>query len=417
MADENPDMLEGTIACVNSAVAELGIRDDMRDVIIEPWRELSAALPVRMDDGSVKVFHGYRSQHNATRGPFKGGIRFHPHADIFHTRALAMLMTFKSALVDIPFGGAKGGVQVDPRALSERELISLTRRYTRSINHVLGVSRDIPAPDLGTSAQTMAWIMDEYSAIHGYTPGIVTGKPVELGGSEGRSESPGRGAAVVGRLAAIDHDGVDSEHHTVIVQGYGQVGSSAARKFHADGAKVVAVSDISGGMYNSNGLDIPGLDSFLDAGGSLGDFTGGEMVSNSELLELEAEVLVPAAIEGVITTDNADRINARIIVEGANQPTTTGADHVLSDRGIVIVPDILANAGGVVVSYFEWAQNIQRFKWTLERVNSELEAIMMKAYRATKEYSDSRGVTMRSAAYDIAIQRLNQAIELRGFLK
>lgn len=417
MPEDDPQMLEGTIACVDSAITELGIRDDMRDVIIEPWRELSAALPVRMDDGTVKVFHGYRSQHNATRGPFKGGIRFHPDADIYHTRALAMLMTFKSALVDIPFGGAKGGVQVDPRKLSERELISLTRRYTRSINHVLGVSRDIPAPDLGTSAQTMAWIMDEYSAIHGYTPGIVTGKPVELGGSEGRSESPGRGAAIVGRLAAVDHPSVDSNSHTVIVQGYGQVGSSAARKFHEDGARVVAVSDVSGGIYNANGLDIPALDSSLRGGSSVVDFGGGERVPNSELLELDADVLVPAAIEGVITTENADRIKAKLIVEGANQPTTTGADAIFAERGVIVVPDILANAGGVVVSYFEWAQNIQRFKWTLERVNAELESIMMNAYRATQQHAESRGLTLRSAAYDIAIERLNKAIELRGFLK
>lgn len=413
----DPKMLEGTIAYVDSAIAELGIRDDMRDVIIEPWRELSASLPVRMDNGTVKVFHGYRSQHNATRGPFKGGIRFHPHADIYHTRALGMLMTFKSALVDIPFGGAKGGVQVDPRKLSERELIALTRRYTRSINHVLGVSRDIPAPDLGTSSQTMAWIMDEYSAIHGYTPGIVTGKPVELGGSQGRSESPGRGAAIIGRLAIVDHPDIDTDSNTVIIQGYGQVGSSAARKFAEDGSTVVAVSDIYGGIYSENGLDIAAVDSHLRAGGKLAEFPGVETVSNEELLELSADVLVPAAIEGVLTTDNADRVKAKLVVEGANQPTTTGADEIFADKGVVVAPDILANAGGVVVSYFEWAQNIQRFQWTLERVNTELEAIMSKAYRATHEYSTSRNVSLRSAAYDIAIERLNRAIELRGFLK
>lgn len=416
MVGQDLQMLEGTVACVNVAVAELGIRDDMRDVIIEPWRELSVALPVRMDDGNVKVFHGYRSQHNATRGPFKGGIRYHPAADLSHTRALGMLMTFKSALVDIPFGGAKGGVQVDPRQLSERELISLTRRYTRSINNVLGVSRDIPAPDLGTNSQTMAWIMDEYSAIHGYTPGIVTGKPVELGGSEGRSESPGRGAAIVGRLAAADL-GIGAGSPTVIVQGYGQVGSSAARKFVEDGGKVVAVSDISGGLYNRDGLDIPVLDEYLAAGGSMADFTGGERVSNEELLELEADVLVPAAIEGVITTENAGNIRVKLVVEGANQPTTVGADMILLERGINVVPDILANAGGVVVSYFEWAQNIQRFKWGLERVNNELESIMTAAYKTTYEYSQTHGVTFRAAAYNIAVERLTKAIDLRGFLK
>jgi glutamate dehydrogenase (NAD(P)+) len=409
-------MLEGTVACVNSAVAELGIRDDMRDVIIEPWREMTTAMPVLMDDGSVKVFKGYRSQHNATRGPFKGGIRFHPAADLSHTRALAMLMTFKSALVNIPFGGAKGGIQVDPKQLSERELITLTRRYTRSINHILGVNRDIPAPDLGTNSQTMAWIMDEFSVINGYTPGIVTGKPVELGGSEGRAESPGRGAAIVSRMAAEDLE-IGGDSPTVIVQGYGQVGSSAARKFVEDGARVIAVSDVAGGLYNPNGIDIHELDRILGEGGRLADVRGGDSVSNDELLQLDADVLVPAAIEGVITTSNAGDIKAKLVVEGANQPTTVGADKILSDRGVTVVPDILANAGGVIVSYFEWAQNIQQFKWKLERVNEELESIMEKAYRLTYQRSREFGVPMRMAAYNLAVERLTKAIELRGFLK
>jgi glutamate dehydrogenase (NAD(P)+) len=416
MASGDMQMLEGTIAWVNAAVAQLGIRDDMRDVIVEPWRELTVSIPVQMDNGTVRVFHGYRSQHNAARGPFKGGIRFHPAADQSHTRALGMLMTFKSALVNIPFGGAKGGIQVDPRALSERELIELTRRYTRGINHVLGVSRDIPAPDLGTNSQTMAWIMDEYSALHGYTPGIVTGKPVELGGSEGRSESPGRGAAIVSRLAALDR-GIGGESPSIIVQGYGQVGSSAARKFVEDGARVVAVSDVSGGLYNPKGVDIAALDKLLAEGGKFSDFKGGEKVSNDELLCLEADVLVPAAIEDVLTSDNAPNIKVKMVVEGANQPTTTAADAILTERGIPVVPDILANAGGVVVSYFEWAQNIQQFKWKLDRVYAELTSIMETAYRATQEYAMANSVTLRSAAYTLEIQRLHRAIELRGFLK
>ena len=416
MAGDDLQMLEGTVACVNAAVAELGIRDDMRAVIIEPWREMTTSMPVLMDDGTVKVFKGYRSQHNATRGPFKGGIRFHPAADLSHTRALAMLMTFKSALVDIPFGGAKGGIQVDPKALSDHELISLTRRYTRSINHILGVNRDIPAPDLGTNAQTMAWIMDEYSVLNGYTPGIVTGKPVELGGSEGRAEAPGRGTAIVSRMAALDLE-IGGESPTVIVQGYGQVGSSAARKFVEDGARVVAVSDVSGGLYNSHGLDIRELDRIIGEGGGLADVRGGDRVSNDELLRLDADVLVPAAIEGVITTSNASDIKARMVVEGANQPTTVGADAILVERGVVVVPDILANAGGVIVSYFEWAQNIQQFKWKLERVNEELESMMGKAYRVTYQHSREHAVPMRAAAYNIAVARLTRAIELRGFLK
>lgn len=416
MAGDDLQMLDGTIACVNAAVADLGIRDDMREVIIEPWRELTTSMPVLMDDGSVKVFKGYRSQHNATRGPFKGGIRFHPAADISHTRALGMLMTFKSALVDIPFGGAKGGIQVDPRKLSERELITLTRRYTRSINHILGVNRDIPAPDLGTNSQTMAWIMDEYSVLNGYTPGIVTGKPVELGGSEGRGEAPGRGAAIVSRLAAEDLE-IGGGSPTVIVQGYGQVGSSAARKFVEDGATVVAVSDVTGGLYNPNGLNIQEVDRVLGEGGKLAEVPGGDTVSNDELLRLDADVLVPAAIEGVITTSNAGEIKAKLVVEGANQPTTLGADEILVDRGVTVVPDILANAGGVIVSYFEWAQNIQQFKWKLERVNEELESIIGKGYRVTYQRSKELGVPMRAAAYDIAVARLTRAIEMRGFLK
>jgi glutamate dehydrogenase (NAD(P)+) len=409
-------MLQGTIACVNEAVKVLDIRDDMRDVLIEPWRELTVSLPVRLDNGTVKVFRGYRSQHNAARGPFKGGIRYHPNADQAHTLALAMLMTFKSALVDIPFGGAKGGVQVDPKQLSEPELIRLTRRYTRSIHHMLGVNRDIPAPDLGTNSQTMAWIMDEYSAINGYTPGIVTGKPVELGGSEGRNESPGRGAAIVGMLAAKDF-AISSNGLRAVVQGYGQVGSSAARKFHADGAKVIGVSDVRGGIYNPKGLDIPALDRLIAEGGRPADFRDAEKVTNAELLCLETDLLVPAAIENVITSENAPKLRAKMVVEGANQPTTTSGDRILRERGIIVVPDILANAGGVVVSYFEWAQNIQVFSWDLERVNSELDKVMERAYTATRDFAREHEVSLREAAYNIAVERVAKAIQLRGFLK
>ncbi len=416
MASRDLQMLEGTVANVDRAIESLGLRDDIRDVIVEPWREITASLTIRMDDGTARVFKGFRSQHNAARGPFKGGTRFHPAADLAHTRALGMLMTFKTALVDVPFGGAKGGIQVDPHELSERELIALTRRYTRSIHHMIGVSRDIPAPDLGTSAQTMAWIMDEYSAINGYTPGIVTGKPVELGGSEGRSESPGRGAAIAGRLAAIDLD-IGGSSPRVVIQGYGQVGSSAARKFVEDGATVLAVSSHLGGIYNSNGLDIAEIDRIVSEGGTLLDYPNADQVSNAELLLLDADMLAPSAIEDVITTENADQIKAKLIVEGANQPTSIEADRILKDRGVTIIPDILANAGGVVVSYFEWAQNVQRFKWSLDRVNSELESIIEAGYRATFSTAKDAGVTMREAAYNLAIDRLTRAIELRGFLK
>jgi glutamate dehydrogenase (NAD(P)+) len=409
-------MLETTVGFVDSAVESLKLDDGMRDVLVEPWRELSVSLPIRMDDGSVKVFHGYRSQHNAARGPYKGGIRYHPHADQAHTRALAMLMTFKSALADIPFGGAKGGIQVDTRQLSEPELIRLTRRYTRNIHHIIGVNRDIPAPDLGTSSQTMAWIMDEYGSINGYTPGIVTGKPLELGGSQGRNESPGRGAAVVGLLAAKDL-GVDGNGLRVAIQGYGQVGSSAARKFHEDGAIVVAVSDVNNGIYNPKGIDIAALDRHVAQTKTVAGFPGTEKVSNDELLLLECDALVPAAIEGVITSENAPKLRAKFVVEGANQPTSAEADVILSDRGITVVPDILANAGGVIVSYFEWAQNIQVFSWELERVNRELDHIMERSYRDTWQASQRDGVSMRDAAFDIAVARVAKATMLRGFLR
>ena len=410
------DMLTGTIKCVDVAVKSLGVRDDLRDVLVEPWRQLSVTLPVRMDDGHVRVFRGSRSQHNAARGPYKGGLRYHPNADPEHTLALAMLMTFKSALVDIPFGGAKGGIQVDPKELSEQELIRLTRRYVRNIHHIIGVNRDIPAPDLGTNSQTMAWFMDEYSAIKGYTPGIVTGKPVELGGSVGRAESPGRGAAVITLLAAKDL-GVSSNGLRAVIQGYGQVGASAARKLDAEGQKVIAVSDVTGGIYNSRGLDIEALDAAVAEGASVTEFGGGDTVTNDELLHLDTDVLIPAAIEGVITTKNAPGIKARLIVEGANQPTTVGADMVLAERGVTVVPDILANAGGVIVSYFEWVQNIQVFKWELERVNGELDRLLSRAYHATWEISQTKKQPMRDSAYEIAVKRVTETTELRGFLK
>jgi glutamate dehydrogenase (NAD(P)+) len=409
-------MLSGTIALIDTAIGSLGVDDDMRDVLIEPWRELIVSLPITMDDGTVVVFKGSRSQHNAARGPYKGGIRYHPHADRDHTRALSMLMTFKSALADIPFGGAKGGIQVDPKALSENELNRLTRRYVRSIHHILGVNRDIPAPDLGTSAQTMAWIMDEYGAIHGYTPGIVTGKPVEVGGSQGRADAPGRSAAVAGILAAQDL-GMPADGLRAVVQGYGQVGSAAAHTLRDGGVMVTAVSWHSGGTYKEEGLDLYALDHFLSEGGALQEFRGGEQITNEELLLLETDLLVPAAIEGVITSVNAPYIRAKIIVEGANQPTSLEADEILDSRGITVVPDILANAGGVVVSYFEWAQNIQVFQWELDRVNKELDRIVNRSYAETAELARSKNISMRRAAYEIAVNRVLQAILLRGFLK
>ena len=414
MAQDN-SMLDGTIASVDASIRSLNLEDDMRAVLIEPWREIQVALPVLMDDGNVRVFRGYRSQHNAARGPYKGGIRYHPNADLNHVRALGMLMTWKTALADVPFGGAKGGVSVDPRELSTHELNRLTRRYTMSMHHVLGVNRDIPAPDLGTSAQTMAWIMDAYGSIHGHTPGIVTGKPIELGGSLGRAEAPGRGAAIVGTRAIVDN-GSTPEQSTVVVQGYGAVGSSAAKTISEDGAKVIAVSDVDGAIINSRGLDIDALDRIVIEGGVVSDFADADQLNNDDLLELKCDVLIPAAIEDVITTQNASKVQADIIVEGANRPVTSGADEILVDSNKQVVPDILANAGGVIASYFEWAQNIQVFNWELERVNRELGQLINRAYDVTRARAEQTGSTMREAAFDVAVSRVAETIKIRSYV-
>lgn len=412
---QDSSMLDGTIASVDAAVRSMELEDDMRQVLVEPWREIQVALPIRMDDGSVRVFKGYRSQHNAARGPYKGGIRYHPNADLDHTRALGMLMTWKTALADVPFGGAKGGVSVDPRELSTSELNRLTRRYTMSMHHVLGVNRDIPAPDLGTTAQTMAWIMDAYGSIHGHTPGIVTGKPIELGGSLGRAEAPGRGAAVVGCRAIVD-SGSTPEHSTIAVQGFGAVGAAAARTMFDRGSNVIAVSDVDGAIINTSGLNIPELERIVAKGGTIADFDDADSLNNNELLELDCDVLIPAAIEDVITAQNASKIRAKIIVEGANRPVTSDADEILVDAGINIIPDILANAGGVVASYFEWAQNVQVFNWELVRVNNELDKKMNVAYDVTKAQADRNGGTMREAAFDVAVSRVAETIKIRSYV-
>jgi glutamate dehydrogenase (NAD(P)+) len=412
---QDSSMLDGTIASLDTAVRSLGLEDDMRETLVTPWREIQVGMPVQMDDGKVRVFHGYRSQHNASRGPYKGGIRYHPNADLAHTRALGMLMTWKTALADVPFGGAKGGVSVDPRELSNGELNRLTRRYTMSIHHVIGVNRDIPAPDLGTSAQTMAWIMDAYGSIHGHTPGIVTGKPIELGGSLGRAEAPGRGAAVVGCRAIVD-SGSTPDQCTVAVQGFGAVGAAAAQTMFDNGAKVIAVSDVDGAIINTSGLDIPALLRIVLDGGSVSDFVDADPLDNADLLTLDCDVLIPAAIEDVITPMNAPDVRAGIIIEGANRPVTSVADEILADAGKNVIPDILANAGGVIASYFEWAQNIQVFNWELERVNRELDKKMNKAYDVTKAQADRNGGSMRKAAFDVAVNRVAETIKIRGYV-
>lgn len=393
----------------------IGLRDEVRQMLGTPWRELRVQVPVRMDDGSVRVFVGYRVQHNGARGPYKGGIRFHPEANDDEVRALASLMTWKNALVDVPFGGAKGSVQCDPDSLSQDELNRLTRRFTQNIEHVLGENRDIAAPDMGTNAQTMAWMMDAYGQVHGHTPSIVTGKPVEMGGSYGREAAPGRGAVLV--LAAwAENAGVSLEGATVAIQGFGHVGGWIARLVTGLGCKVVAVSDVRGGVYNPQGLDIEALLTHVRENRFLAGFPNAEAVTNEEILELPCTILAPAAVGSVIHEGNADRIKASVVLEGANHPTTPGADLALSEHGVTMLPDILVNAGGVVVSYFEWTQNIQQFRWEETRVNDELGRMMGRATRSVLERSVREGISLREAAFAIGVERVARAIELRGFV-
>ena len=399
----------------NAAATRLGLDSGTTRMLQEPWRNLRVSLPVRMDDGRIEVFNGYRVQHNGARGPYKGGVRFHPLADEDEVRALAMLMTWKTALLDLPFGGAKGGIQLDPLALSQRELNAVTRRYTQNIQHILGPYRDIPAPDLGTNAQTMAWMMDEYSQIHGYTLPIVTGKPMEVGGSLGREEATGRGVLFVLQEAANDL-AMDLDQARITVQGFGNVGSWFCRLAHQAGSRIVAVADSRGAVYNMTGLKIPELVDFVSHNGSVDGFPGGERCAPEDVLEIEADVFVPAAIENVITEETARRLPVRVVLEAANHPTTPEGDMVLQERGIHVLPDLLVNAGGVTVSYFEWTQNIQQFDWTEERVNEELYNRIVPAYRAVAVKAREGGLTLREAAFDIGVERVARTAELRGFV-
>ena len=397
------------------AADRLGLDDGMREMLRRPWRELQVSVPIRTDNGDIKVYTGYRVQHNGARGPYKGGVRYHPLADLDEIRALASLMTWKNALVDIPFGGAKGGIQCDPRSMSEVELNRLTRRYTMQIEHLLGVNRDIPAPDLGTNSQTMAWMMDTYGQIHGYSPGIVTGKPVELGGSVGRDSATGRGAVFVLREAGKDI-GISSDGARIVVQGFGQVGSWTVRLLGEMGCKVIGVSDVEGGIYNPGGIDINALMEHKEASGTVSNFPGGDTISNEDLLELECEFLVPAAIDKVIHRDNATKVRAKVVVEAANHPLTPEADDILNDAGVTVIPDILVNAGGVIVSYFEWTQNLYQHQWDMERVNDELHKIMTRAYVAVKETTAAENITLREAAFLIGVGRVAKVARMRGFI-
>ena len=379
-----------------------------------PKRELITNFPVKMDDGSVSVFTGYRIQHNLARGPAKGGIRYHPQVSQGEVRALAMWMTWKCAVVSIPYGGAKGGVACDPKQMSLAELERLTRRYTSEISMLIGPEKDIPAPDMNTNARVMAWIMDTYSMNVGYSvPGVVTGKPLEIGGSQGRDEATGRGVSIIAD-EAMHHLGRSLDGATVAIQGYGNVGSHAARTLGEMGARIVGASDSSGGVHNPSGLDPAQLSRFRSEGGRLVDYTDGDSVTNAEILEVACDILVPAALENQITAANASRVQARVIVEGANGPTTPEADAILQDNGALLAPDILANAGGVVVSYFEWIQGRQHYFWDIEEVLTKLERIMKDAFGEVVSLAGEQNVSLRDAALMLAVNRVAQAIDIRG---
>ncbi|MFP6590178.1 MAG: Glu/Leu/Phe/Val dehydrogenase dimerization domain-containing protein [Candidatus Latescibacterota bacterium] len=404
---------ENTNRLFDRGADAIDLPDDERLLLKTPFREVQVEVPVRMSSGEIEVFLGYRVQHNTARGPMKGGLRFHPHVDIDEARALASLMTWKTALVDVPFGGAKGGITCDPLNLTEKELEHLTRRFTTRIGLAWGLHTDIPAPDVNTNAQVMAWIMDEYSQRFGYTPGIVTGKPLSLGGSPGREAATGRGVSIITREAAREFD-IELKGARVAIQGFGNVGSWTARLLTEMGATIVAVSDASGGLFAADGLAVDDLTNHCRERRTIEGFGSGESISNDDLLTMDCDILIPAALGGSITQDNAKEVRARMIVEAANSPVTTIADAILEERGIPIVPDILANAGGVTVSYFEWVQNIQAFTWDEQHVNEQLENILSRAYQSVVHIMQEKKVPMRTAAFSIAIQRVAEAERLRG---
>jgi glutamate dehydrogenase (NAD(P)+) len=408
------DPWEAALEQFARAADHLSLKRGIREFLASPHRELTVHFPVRMDDGTVRTFVGHRVHHSMVLGPTKGGVRYHPAVTLNEVRALAMLMSWKCAVVGLPYGGAKGGVAVDPAGLSPNELEHLTRRYASEILPMIHPEGDIPAPDVGTNPQVMAWIMDTYSMRRGYsTPSVVTGKPIAIGGSAGRIEATGRGVAITLREAARRY-GYPLEGATVVVQGFGNVGSVAAVQIARLGCRLVAVSDVSGGVYNADGLDVGRLVAHVREARTVAGFRGGEAITNQELLELPCDFLVPCALEGQIAEDNAPRIGARVVVEGANGPTTPAADAILADRGVLVVPDIVANAGGVVVSYFEWVQGLQRFFWQEDEVNANLERIMVRAFGEVAAVADARRVSLRDAALIRAIDRVAQALYLRG---
>ena len=411
--------LDDVIGRIDTAAKKLNLDPSIHKTLRTSRRSLIVTFPVKMDNGEVEVFSGYRVQYNYVRGPSKGGIRYHPDVTLEEVTALAGLMALKCAVVDVPFGGAKGGVACDPKNMSVGELERLTRRYTYMILPLVGPEQDIPAPDVNTDHQTMSWIMDTYSMLRGYTvPGVVTGKPLQLGGSKGRLTGTGRGLAYVTEdmLRSL---GMKINGTTVCVQGFGNVGMNVAKFLHEDGCRIVGVTDMTGGIFDSNGIDVPSLALHAQKKKGIRDFAGGEFIPTSEdanrrLLSTETDVLIPAALENQITESNASDVNAKLIVEGANGPTTTDADEILAKRGIRVVPDILANAGGVIVSYFEWVQDIQAYLWSEQEVNLKLKTLMNGAFNQVREFAEKHQVTLREAAYMLAVDKMAQVTQLRG---
>jgi len=411
---EGPNEFETAQRQFDRAAEILNLDPNIRCILRTPQRILEVHFPVHMDDGSIRVFTGFRVQHNLHRGPTKGGIRYHPDVTLDEVKALAMWMTWKCAIIGLPFGGAKGGVVVEPERLSQTELEHLTRRFTTEISIIIGPERDIPAPDVNTSGQTMAWMMDTYSMHTGFSvPAVVTGKPLSIGGSEGRLEATGRGVMIV-TIDALQRLGIPPTETTVAVQGFGNVGSHTARLLHQEGCRIVAVSDVHGGIYNPKGLPVPELLRYVQEHGTVLGFPQTESVTNMELLELPVTVLVPAALGNQITAENADRIRARVVSEGANGPTTPEADAIMHENGVFLIPDILANAGGVTVSYFEWVQDLQQFFWTENEIDQKLAHIMRKSFAKTYATMENRGVDMRMAAYIEAVSNVAAATDARS---
>jgi len=399
----------------DDATERLELPDDLRTVFWTPYREVTVQIPVKLADGKVHVFSGYRIQHNGARGPYKGGIRFHPEVDVDEVRALASLMTWKTAVAGIPYGGAKGGVNCPADELERAEVQKIARSFMDKIEKVLGPTRDIPAPDVNTNAQVMAWMMDEYGKLHGHTPAICTGKPIALEGSHGREAATGRGCIYMYREAA-PQVGLTPAETTFVVQGYGNVGSWAARILQGLGAKMVGASDAHGAIRSEAGIDADKLEQHIQEGGQLPDFEGVDKIDPDDLLAVECDVFIPAALGGMIHEGNADRVNCKMLIEGANSPTTPAADAILDEKGVYVIPDVMANAGGVVCSYFEWVQNLQHFRWDEREVNDRLGTIMRRAYREVSGRAKEEKLSLRKAAYLVGIERVVDAARTRGYI-